>query len=390
MGLCGSSLSAEQLAEKRANELISKGNKKDAERENEKIKLLLLGAGESGKSTIFKQMKILYGSGPSGKKGFGQGELTKATLTIYSNIISDFQQVLEKSAEFGPYDPSLKESAAAILELPYDAPTAYVDETVGKQIKDLWADEGIKKTWLARANFQVQDALQHYCDSIDRISRADYVPTTKDVLLTRVRTSGIVEENYTIDGVNFVMFDVGGQRNERRKWIHCFEDVTAVIFVAAINEYDQVLYEDNNVNRMDEAVILFDEICNSKWFVKTSMILFLNKRDLFREKLPLVPFRVDDGPNQRFTDFEGPHIIPGTRSATIDTPEYEQCYEAAAQYCLQLFASRKKSPKKKIYSHITTATDTANVSTVFDACRDIILKENLVLGGFYDAKDEQI
>ena len=80
-------------------------------------------------------------------------------------------------------------------------------------------------------------------------------------------------------------FDVGGQRNERKKWIHCFENVTAVIFVAALSEYDQVLYEDETTNRMTEALNLFDEICNSRWFRETSMILFLNKRDLFQAKV---------------------------------------------------------------------------------------------------------
>ena len=84
------------------------------------------------------------------------------------------------------------------------------------------------------------------------------------------------------------MFDVGGQRNERKKWIHCFEGVTAVLFVAAISAYDQVLYEDENTNRMVEALNLFSEICNSNWFRDTAMILFLNKRDLFMEKIKKV------------------------------------------------------------------------------------------------------
>jgi len=81
------------------------------------------------------------------------------------------------------------------------------------------------------------------------------------------------------------MFDVGGQRSERKKWIHCFENVTAIIFLVAISAYDQVLVEDETVNRMQEALTLFDSICNSKWFVKTSVILFLNKIDIFKEKL---------------------------------------------------------------------------------------------------------
>jgi hypothetical protein len=87
---------------------------------------------------------------------------------------------------------------------------------------------------------------------------------------------------------------------------HCsFENVTAVLFVAAISEYDQVLYEDENTNRMVEALNLFEEICNSRWFRETSMILFLNKRDLFGEKIQKVPL------SKYFPDYAGK---PQTRS----------------------------------------------------------------------------
>lgn len=98
------------------------------------------------------------------------------------------------------------------------------------------------------------------------------------------------------------IFDVGGQRNERKKWIHCFDDVTAVIFVAAISEYDQVLYEESGQNRMYEALDLFDEICNSRWFKDTSMILFLNKKDLFEQKMKKVDIRNEE--EERFMDYE--------------------------------------------------------------------------------------
>jgi hypothetical protein len=47
------------------------------------------------------------------------------------------------------------------------------------------------------------------------------------------------------------LVDVGGQRSERRKWIHCFERVTSIIFLVALSEYDQVLYESANVVRIN-------------------------------------------------------------------------------------------------------------------------------------------
>ena len=83
------------------------------------------------------------------------------------------------------------------------------------------------------------------------------------------------------------MFDVGGQRNERRKWIHCFDNVHAVLFVVAINEYDQMLFEDPTVNRLVESHNLFAEISNSRFFRHTAIILFLNKSDLFAKKIKI-------------------------------------------------------------------------------------------------------
>jgi len=153
--------------------------------------------------------------------------------------------------------------------------------------------------------------------------------------------------------------------------------VTAVIFVAAISEYNQVLYEDNSMGRIEEALLLFEEICNSKWFKQTSMILFLNKRDLFAEKLVEVPFTGEG----RYPNFQGPHVEPGTQSAILGTPEFTACYDAACRYLHDLFLARNKQPKE-IYSHITCATDTKNVEVVFNACKDIILKSNLHGSGF--------
>lgn len=56
--------------------------------------------------------------------------------------------------------------------------------------------------------------------------------------------------------------------------------------------YDLVLAEDEEMNRMIESMKLFDSICNSKWFVETSIILFLNKKDLFEDKIQRSPLTI--------------------------------------------------------------------------------------------------
>lgn len=141
--------------------------------------------------------------------------------------------------------------------------------------------------------------LYSYFDSIDRIAAHDYLPNDQDVLRSRVKTTGITETTFIIQDLTYRMFDVGGQRSERKKWIHCFENVTTILFLVAISEYDQLLFEDETVNRMQEALTLFDSICNSRWFIKTSIILFLNKIDRFKEKLPVSPMQ------NYFPDYEG-------------------------------------------------------------------------------------
>lgn len=207
-----------------------------------------------------------------------------------------------------------------------------------------------------------------FFEKAQAIAAPDYIASTDDILHLRVKTMGIVEEEFVMGGTKFVMYDVGGQRNERKKWIHCFEDVTAVLFVAAISEYDQVLYEDVSQNRLEEALNLFDEIANSRWFDNTAMILFLNKRDKFEDKIRSVDIRQErpDGTVQ-FEDYTG------------------GCsYANGLKYIIRLFISRNRNEDRELYYHVTTATNTENIDTVFKACKHIILKDNLAATGFLD------
>lgn len=257
------------------------------------------------------------------------------------------------------------------------SPEAEVDDLVGGYIRTLWSDPGIQETFKDKAKFQLFDAADYFFDNIDRLAQADYVATDDDMLRCRVRTSGIVEEAYKIDGALFVMYDVGGQRNERKKWIHCFDNVTAVIFVAAINEYDQVLYEDNTQNRLVEAYTLFKEISNSPYFSNTSMILFLNKRDLFEKKIKVHDIRrPSTGPDDpgMFLDYEFGICTCGGGYPN-DFPCECGIQQKAISYIEGLF--KQQAGEKDVYTCVTCATDSNNVKHVFESCKQIILNKNL-------------
>lgn len=351
MGNNKSKLDPSQLkAERKINNELDAQIWKDKERDAEIIKLLLLGAGESGKSTLFKQMIRIYGT------GFTEKDLLLYIPMVHTNTVSSMKELCYQSDVLGASDSACLVTDEAVLpskrfmdEMKLEEK---LDETVAKHINILWKDPGIKRTYESRAKFQLMDTCNYFFDDIFRISQPKYLPTDSDLIYCRVRTTGIVENKFIIDDNRFLMVDVGGQRNERKKWIHCFEGVTAVIFVADVSEYDKVLYEDGQTNRMHEALKLFGETVALKWFAKTSFLLFLNKRDLFADKIAKVPL-------------------------TVCFPEYTQPneYDAALEFIRLQFEAR--SHGEKLYVHVTCATDSNNVQAVFGACKDIIISKHL-------------
>ncbi|KAG5178373.1 GPA1, alpha subunit of a heterotrimeric G protein [Tribonema minus] len=353
MGACGAKLSAEEKEAIRKNKEVEAIAAEAYRKEREKIKLLLLGAGESGKSTVFKQMKILYGV-------MTDEEKRQIRPVVYNNTLVSMKTLVDQVSIWNLDGTVVAQEAFHTVKATDEA--AVIDVALGTALKALWVDPGILGVWERRSEFQIVESVKFYFGELDRIMQPDYLPSQQDVLYARVRTSGIVTERYEIDSTTFEMYDVGGQRNERKKWIHCFDDVTAVIFVSALSEYDQSLFEDATTNRMVEAIELFGEICNNRYFQDSSMILFLNKKDLYEDKIKKVDIKSIDA----FSDFPG-----GLGDA-----------EKGIEYFTGLFLAVNTNPARCIYSYVTCATDTDNVNKVFSACKDIILRGNLKDSGF--------
>ena len=373
MGNCGSVRSGSgdvDPDQARKNAEVKKALAVSVAEDAKVIKMLLLGAGESGKSTIFKQMKIIN------KNGYSRDERLAFKSIVWSNTVVSMKMLAGAFDKIPGEveDPNVK----ALLDRLENATeeeeklTCLVEAgvTVGELIKQMWDNDKIKFYFENRSKFQLNDSAEYYFNALDRISVESYEPNEQDVLRSRVRTTGIVQSDFTIKGAKFSMFDVGGQRNERRKWIHCFDNVHAVVFVAALSEFDQVLYEDESQNRMCEALDLFKQISNSKWFADTAMILFLNKNDLFESKLEKLTAR-----NETMAQYCT--VEKGFKEAYTGSNDYQQCVD----YWKSQFTAQPRDKTKSVYTHPTCATDTSNVKFVFGAVISIVLEANMKASG---------
>ena len=233
-------------------------------------------------------MKIIH------ETGYSPDECQHYKPVVYSNTIQSLLAIISAMSKLRVdfADRQRLEDARLFFEMAGQRNEVELTYEIGQLMKRLWSDKGVQHCFARSREYQLNDSAAFYLNSLDRIASPHYVPTQQDVLRTRVKTTGIIETQFNFKGLHFKMFDVGGQRSERKKWIHCFEGVTAIIFCVALSGYDLVLAEDEEMNRMMESMKLFDSICNNKWFVDTSIILFLNKKDLFSEKIKYSPLNV--------------------------------------------------------------------------------------------------
>uniref|UniRef100_A0A8C3V7L5 G protein subunit alpha transducin 2 n=1 Tax=Catharus ustulatus TaxID=91951 RepID=A0A8C3V7L5_CATUS len=354
----GSGASAEDKEMAKRSKELEKKLQEDADKEAKTVKLLLLGAGESGKSTIVKQMKIIH------QDGYTAEECMEFKSIIYGNILQSILAIIRAMSTLGiDYAESACAVSGGAVPVPPNPlmwgqgspwnPGPQRPHVVPPVLRALWGDRGHGRVGDKAGH--VPSCPPSYLNQLDRITAPDYLPNEQDVLRSRVKTTGIIETKFSVKDLNFRMFDVGGQRSERKKWIHCFEGVTCIIFCGALSAYDMVLVEDDEVNRMHESLHLFNSICNHKFFAATSIILFLNKKDLFEEKIKKVHLSIC------FPEYDGPNT-----------------FEDAGNYIKTQFLDlNMRKDVKEIYSHMTCATDTQNVKFVFDAVTDVIIKENL-------------
>eukprot|EP00924_Labyrinthula_sp_SR-Ha-C_P005430 maker-scaffold_1-snap-gene-31.37-mRNA-1 protein AED:0.01 eAED:0.01 QI:145/1/1/1/1/1/2/489/384 len=382
MGQC---LGGAMSEEEKRNKLIEADMRKAQQRENAKIKLLLLGAGESGKSTLFKQMKLLY----TERHDFTDTEREKFRVLVHSNIIHDMKVMITAVEKERRGFETKKGIKAAKMIQKWKNKEEPITEAHKKHLARLWKDPVMKQKWEDRGDVQVQDSLEYFMkiSNIERIASGAYLPNNQDILRTRARTSGVVTETFKVDSQVFEMSDVGGQRNERKKWIAAFDGVTSVIFVAACSEYNQFLYEDSNMNRQTESLTLFNSVLRESAFSKQPFILFLNKEDLLREKLRHIPFTVDAQTESRMRQ-ERQLAVPVFRGGQDSERAFEDYLNQVKGYLQALYESevpkRDGRPLKSVHTYFTNSTDSQNINKIINSCKHILMTGYLEEGGWLD------
>ncbi|XP_047434415.1 guanine nucleotide-binding protein subunit alpha-12a [Mugil cephalus] len=319
------------------------------------VKILLLGAGESGKSTFLKQMRIING------QEFDQKALLDFRDTIYENILKGMRVLVDARDKLGISWQSCENEKQGMLVMSWEGrvgasgvePSEF--QLYVMALSALWADAGIQEAYARRSEFQLSESVKYFLDNLDRIGQLNFIPSKQDILFARKATKGIVEHDFVIKKIPFKMVDVGGQRSQRQKWFQCFDGITSILFMVSSSEYDQVLMEDRRTNRLVESMNIFETIVNNKLFLNVSIILFLNKTDLLVEKIRTVDIR------KNFPEFRGdPRRL-----------------EDVQAFLVQSFSRKRRNRGKPLFHHFTTAVDTENIRFVFHAVKDTILQENL-------------
>ncbi|KAJ7926205.1 G-protein alpha subunit [Mycena leptocephala] len=251
----------EQSKEMARNEEIELQLQRDYLRAKNEIKILVLSAAGYDPSKLLRQMKFLHSEGYSARERDAYKEI------IFSNIVASMRAVLEAMPQLDlALSPINDAHRAIVLSLPAQIEADTLPRDIADSVRGLWRDPGVKEAVRRSEQFHLNDSALYYFNSIDRIAAVNYVPTDQDIIRSRVKTTGLTEMTFRVGELTYKMLYLGGQRSERRKWLHCFENVNAVLFCASLSDYDQMLYEDESVNYLQEAFTLFDSICNSRWF----------------------------------------------------------------------------------------------------------------------------
>ncbi|PAV61848.1 hypothetical protein WR25_22779 [Diploscapter pachys] len=243
-----------------------------------------MGAAESGKTTLLEQIRLLY------NQNWTEAEMFHSKAFIYNNILQNIRILIEGVKKSGEKltNPENEPRAESLLNND-ESRYARFPESMANDIKSIWNDPSIQEIYAKRSTMNLNDSAKYFLDNLDNINKEDYVPSPKDLIMSYVPTVGVQNVIFTCNNRAFQLFDIGGQKIDRRKWATMYDGIDAIFFCLAISEYNQTMYEDPNMNRLIDSLSLLQKISDEPKFKETPIFLFLNEVDVFKEKLNIFP-----------------------------------------------------------------------------------------------------
>ncbi|KAL2915029.1 hypothetical protein HK105_205351 [Polyrhizophydium stewartii] len=302
--------------------------------ERDDPRLLILGSGDSGKTTLLKQMRLFYGS------GFGPDEVEHYRRLILENIVNSMAAFIRIADRLGREIACVAEKAH-FLAYSHQGRTILPRDLL-PVIATLWADPAILAAVPHGYKHHVQETAPYFLSRVATVGQPNYVPTNEDILHVRSPTLAVSETIFKIGIHNYHIYDVGGQRGLRKQWAPFFDNCHTVLFVTSLSSFDQNLEEeDKPFNRLQDAIELFGGVVNNQLLARAEIILFLNKKDIFEEKLKTIKFA------DHFPRYNGPND-----------------HENISRYIAALYKAQRQNAERQVMIHRTCCTDTRNMEIV--------------------------
>ncbi|KAJ1337134.1 hypothetical protein BSLG_006607 [Batrachochytrium salamandrivorans] len=303
--------------------------------EQDDPRLLILGSGDSGKTTLLKQMRLFYG------EGFSRDEVEMYRKLLLENIVSCMSAYLSLCDRLGLVITHQAEKSH-FTSYSHNGRDSLPAELISV-IATLWKEKAVQSVVPLGPKYHIQDTASYFLSRAEVFGKLGYVPTNEDILHIRAPTLAVSETVFKIGIHHYRLFDVGGQRGLRKQWAPFFDNCHSVLFVTSIAGYDQTLQEESEVkaNRLHDAIELFGGVVNNRLLARAEMLLFLNKKDVFEEKLKTLAF------SKYFPRYAG-----------ANDPE------SIARYIAAMFKAQRRNPDRKIMIHRTCCTDTRNMEMV--------------------------
>ncbi|KAH9061750.1 heterotrimeric G protein alpha subunit 2 [Lactarius deliciosus] len=335
----------ERLAAKRAkarSDEIDLQIEEDSKRYKRTCAVLLMGLNDPDMSAIVKQMKVQH--------GYSRDELLDFRPSIWSYLIETSRRIAQDLRNSGLEHTTHANIANCerILNHPTDTnhPEFYFRPKFANAVRELWADNIIPVLSNSPVYSPLADNATYFFPNVHRITSKEYIPTSDDILRAPVTPhGGITETRFPMGQLSIRLCHVVGQRSERKKWIHVFESVTSIIFCTSLPDYDR-----RGEHGEGQSLVFFESVINSRWFLRTSIMLFLNGIEEFKVKLSKVPLQ------KYFPEYTGGEDV-----------------NKGAKYILWRFMQANRAR----LNVITDVCDTSNIRLIFVTVKETILQNAL-------------